>query len=220
MSSFLICQCEYKDLNEACQFCSDRSLQCGTKLSAKGARAYELAQQLSSLQREAGMVPFPDVSKLSAIASELERRFPAASVGEIYAMAKPTVENAIAVAAGQSRNDGFPSLFLVINDTASSILFPNSIVGDTTPNSLQHQIPSARHTPVQPENPFRTPATLPQQLQQTQQPVQTHRHHETTPYDMETWFNTFPTPGNAATTASTDFTQFQQLQVILVSVLT
>ena len=52
------------------------------------------------------MVPFPDVSKLSAIASELERRFPAASVGEIYAMAKPTVENAIAVAAGQSRNDG------------------------------------------------------------------------------------------------------------------
>jgi hypothetical protein len=53
------------------------------------------------------MVPFPDTSKLSAISAELERRFPHATVGEIYAMAKPTVENAIAVAAGQgSRNDG------------------------------------------------------------------------------------------------------------------
>lgn len=52
------------------------------------------------------MVPFPDVSKLSAIAGELEKRFPTATVGEIYAMAKPTVESAIAVAASQSRTDG------------------------------------------------------------------------------------------------------------------
>ena len=52
------------------------------------------------------MVPFPDVSKLSAIAAELEKRFPTATVGEIYAMAKPTVESAIAVAASHSRNDG------------------------------------------------------------------------------------------------------------------
>jgi hypothetical protein len=52
------------------------------------------------------MVPFPDTSKLSAIALELERRFPNASVGEIYAMAKPTVEGAVAVAAGGSRHDG------------------------------------------------------------------------------------------------------------------
>src|SRR5271169_5309784 len=132
MSSFLICQCEYKDLNEACQFCSDRSLQCGTKLSAKGARAYELAQQLSSLQREAGMVPFPDVSKLSAIAAELERRFPAASVGEIYAMAKPTVEGAIAVATGHSRTDGIPHKRLLLI-AAASMLFSNAQLGDTTP---------------------------------------------------------------------------------------
>ena len=56
------------------------------------------------------MVPFPDVSKLSAIAGELEKRFPTATVGEIYAMAKPTVESAIAVAASQSRTDGlFPA---------------------------------------------------------------------------------------------------------------
>ena len=82
-------------------------MECGTKLSAKGARAHELSQQLLILQREAGLVPFPDVSKLSAIAAELERRFPAASVGDIYAMAKPAVESAIAVSgAGQSRNDG------------------------------------------------------------------------------------------------------------------
>jgi hypothetical protein len=55
------------------------------------------------------MVPFPDTSKLSAIAGELERRFPSATVGEIYAMAKQPVESAIAVAAGQgSRNDGAP----------------------------------------------------------------------------------------------------------------
>ena len=85
---------------------------CGTKLSAKGARAYELSRQLELLQREAGMVPFPDVSKLSAIAAELERRFPSASVGEIYAMAKPTVENAIAVVASQSRPDGISWLVL------------------------------------------------------------------------------------------------------------
>jgi len=51
------------------------------------------------------MVPFPDVSKLSAIAAELEKRFPMATVGEIYAMAKPTVESALAVA--DSRQDGF-----------------------------------------------------------------------------------------------------------------
>jgi hypothetical protein len=51
------------------------------------------------------MVPFPDVSKLSAIAAELERRYPHASVGEIYAMAKPTVDGAVAVAAG-ARTDG------------------------------------------------------------------------------------------------------------------
>jgi hypothetical protein len=99
-------QCEYNDQHEACRFCADRSLQCGTKLSAKGARAHELSQQLLSLQREAGMVPFPDVSKLSAIAGELEKRFPTATVGEIYAMAKPTIESAVAVAASQSRTDG------------------------------------------------------------------------------------------------------------------
>jgi hypothetical protein len=59
------------------------------------------------------LVPFPDVSKLSAIASELERRFPIASVGEIYAMAKPTVENAMAVATGQPRNEGVLWIFKV-----------------------------------------------------------------------------------------------------------
>lgn len=81
-------------------------------MSAKGARAHELSQQLLSLQREAGMVPFPDVSKLSAIAAELEKRFPTATVGEIYAMAKPTVESAIAVAASHSqRNDGLIPAF-------------------------------------------------------------------------------------------------------------
>lgn len=106
LSGFRSLQCEYNDQHEACRFCADRSLQCGTKLSAKGARAHELSQQLLSLQREAGMVPFPDVSKLSAIAAELEKRFPTATVGEIYAMAKPTVESAIAVAASHSRNDG------------------------------------------------------------------------------------------------------------------
>lgn len=57
------------------------------------------------------MVPFPDVSKLSAIAGELERRFPTASVGEIYAMAKPTVEGAVAVAAGNSRNEGIVFIY-------------------------------------------------------------------------------------------------------------
>ena len=86
-------------------------MQCGTKLSAKGARAHELSQQLLSLQREAGMVPFPDVSKLSAIAAELEKRFPMATVGEIYAMAKPTVESALAVA--DSRQDGFVLLAFI-----------------------------------------------------------------------------------------------------------
>lgn len=81
-------------------------MKCGTKLSAKNARAHELSQQLLALQKEAGMVPLPDVSRLSAIASELERRFPIASVGDIYAMAKPAVESAMAVVAGQTRNDG------------------------------------------------------------------------------------------------------------------
>ena len=76
-------------------------------MSAKGARAHELSRQLAALQREAGMVPFPDVSKLSAIAAHLETRYPAATIGEIYAMARPAVENAIAVqVAGGSRNDG------------------------------------------------------------------------------------------------------------------
>ena len=58
------------------------------------------------------MVPFPDVSKLSAIAAELERRFPAASVGEIYAMAKPTVESAMAVVVGNSRTDGKSFIYI------------------------------------------------------------------------------------------------------------
>ena len=109
------------------------------------------------------MVPFPDVSKLSAIAAELERRFPTASVGEIYAMAKPTVETAVVVAAGQPRNDGI-SLPLASLTLASSVLFSNPILGDATPKSIQNQIPSARHTPVQ-EIPFGLPSSISQQPQ-------------------------------------------------------
>ena len=157
------------------------------------------------------MVPFPDVSKLSAIAAELERRFPTASVGEIYAMAKPTVESAVVVAVGQSRNDGI-SLSLSSRILASSVLFSNPILGDTTPKSIQNQIPSARHTPVQ-EIPFGRPSSISQQPQPQPQPqpqtVQ-HQQPEPTPYDMESWFNTFPAASsNQAPTTSTDFTQFQ-----------
>lgn len=155
------------------------------------------------------MVPFPDVSKLSAIAAELERRFPTASVGEIYAMAKPTVESAVAVAAGQSRTDGI-SLALSSLNPASSVLFSNPILGDTTPKSIQNQIPSARHTPVQ-EIPFIQPPSISQQPQSQPQPQQVQlQRPEATPYDMESWFNTFPATGsNQAPTTATDFTQFQ-----------
>ena len=226
MAQGLIGQCEYNDLSEPCRFCSDRSLQCGTKLSAKGARAHELSQQLASLQREAGLVPFPDVSKLSAIAGELERRFPNASVGQIYAMAKPTVESAIAVAAEQARNDGTslvrPSLTL-----APSMLFGPTIVGDTTPNSIQARTPSARHTPIQPEVPFRTPSTHPPQPQSKSLPLpQTNLHgqqvqfqpprqtEQSSTYDIDSWFNTFPsatvqTPQPQIPSTSTDFSPFQ-----------
>jgi hypothetical protein len=161
------------------------------------------------------MVPFPDVSKLSAIAGELERRFPAASVGEIYAMAKPTVEGAVAVAAGNSRNEGIVFILLLLT-IASSVLFSNPILGDTTPKSVQNQGQSARHTPVQQETPFRTPSALPPQPQPSHQPIHTHRHHENPPYDMETWFSTFPGPttDNAGPSTSTDFTQFQPIQVL------
>jgi hypothetical protein len=55
---------------------------------------------LQKLREEAGMLPFTDVSKLSAIALELERRFPGSSIAEIYAMAKEPVETAAAVQAG------------------------------------------------------------------------------------------------------------------------
>jgi len=169
-------KCQYSDPDEPCRFCSDRSLQCGTKLTAKGARAYELSQQLLSLQREAGMVPFPDTSKLSAIALELERRFPNASVGEIYAMAKPTVEGAVAVAAGGSRHD-------------ASILF-----GHRDAASL-HQLPPRD---VQFHH------TLPLQEQR--------RPSDTTPtYDMESWFDTFPT---THAPAGQDFTYQQQHEVV------
>lgn len=96
----------------------------------------------------------------------------------------------------------------------ASVRFSNPILGDTTPNSVQNQIPSARHTPVQSEIPFITPSSHPQQPQLSQQPIQVNRHPETTPYDMETWFNTFPSAGNPTPTPSTDFTQFQRVQVI------
>jgi len=46
------------------------------------------------------MIPFPDVSKLSAIALELERRYPGSSIGEIYAMAKEPVDSAAALSNG------------------------------------------------------------------------------------------------------------------------
>jgi hypothetical protein len=60
--------------------------------------------KLKKLREEAGMIPFPDVSKLSAIALELERRFPGSSVGEIYAMAKEPVDTATAVSSGLPPN--------------------------------------------------------------------------------------------------------------------
>ena len=73
------------------------------------------------------MVPFPDVSKLSAIAAELERRFPSASVGEIYAMARPTVEGAVAVAAGSTRNDGSTNVALLMKPQFSLRHIPSPI---------------------------------------------------------------------------------------------
>jgi hypothetical protein len=163
------------------------------------------------------MVPFPDVSKLSAIAGELERRFPTASVGQIYAMAKPTVESAIAVAAEHARNDRTSLVKSSLIFPASSMLFGQPILGDTPPNSIKAQTPSARHTPVQKEVPFRAPSTLPSQpqpqpltLPQTQtqtqlqpQQVQFPRRQtgQTSSYDIDSWFNTFP-PANLQTTQS------------------
>jgi hypothetical protein len=158
------------------------------------------------------MIPFPDVSKLSSIAIELERRFPTASVGEIYAMAKPTVEGAIAVAAGQSRNDGlylFPYLPLII---ASSVLFANHVLGSTTPKSIPSQLPSGRHTPA-PQPPFRMPSHTPQshtpQLQHQQIPSHPQQSETGGPsYDMESWFDTFPSTSTTAPASSSEFTQF------------
>jgi len=233
--AFLICQCEYNDLNEACRFCSDRSLQCGTKLSAKGARAHELSQQLLSLQREAGLVPFSDVSKLSSIAEALERRFPTASVGQIYAMAKPTVESAIAVAAEHARNDRTSPSLKSSLIPAASILFGQPLLGDTTPNSIRAQTPAARHAPAQPDVPFRTPSTHPSQppprsitIPQTQlQPQQVQfrprrQTEQTSSYDIDSWFNTFP-PANLQTpqplpSTSTDFFSSQVHPPILISI--
>jgi hypothetical protein len=173
------------------------------------------------------MVPFPDVSKLSAIAGELERRFPTASVGQIYAMAKPTVESAIAVAAEHARNDRTSLFNSSLIFPASSMLFGQPILGDTTPNSIRAQTPSARHTPVQKEVPFRAPSTLPSQpqpltLPQTQtqlQPQQVQfprrQSQQTSSYDIDSWFNTFP-PANLQTpqplpSTSTDFFSSQVL---------
>jgi len=105
---------------------------------------------------------------------------------------------------------------------ASSILFGQPILGDTTPNSIRAQTPSARHTPVQKEVPFRAPSTLPSQpqtltLPQTQtqlQPQQVQfrprrQTEQTSSYDIDSWFNTFP-PANVQTpqpltSTSTDF---------------
>lgn len=80
---------------------------------------------------------------------------------------------------------------------------------------MQNQGHSARHTPVQQEIPFRTPSSHPQQPQPSHQPIQVHRHHENPPYDMETWFSTFPGPStdNPGPSTSTDFPQFQPVQV-------
>jgi hypothetical protein len=170
------------------------------------------------------MVPFPDTSKLSAIAGELERRYPNASLGEIYAMAKPAVENALAVATGQPRSEG---IFFAPGELseAASVLFSAPILGDTAAaNSIHSQLNSARHTPVPPETAtFRqTPRLSSQRHPQPQpQPQAQHAHQlttrqpETTPYDIDSWFNTFPSSNTGGT--SSEFTSFQVRQSVSLS---
>ena len=168
------------------------------------------------------MVPFPDTSRLSAIAAELERRYPTASLGEIYAMAKPTVDNAVATAASQSHGEGIlcgkPKL-----NTAPSGLFANSILGDTA-TSIHSQQTSARHTPVsvQQDVNFGTTSVSPLGQPSQTQPEAQHSHHlphqpaETTPYDIESWFSsisTFP-PRNGSTLGSSDFSLFHVIAFV------
>jgi hypothetical protein len=100
------------------------------------------------------MVPFPDTSKLSAIAEELERRFPSATVGEIYAMAKQPVESAIAVAAGQgSRKDGVSlsskKLTFSISNLFSESTSERSICCDTQSTLICSRYSSTKGRPLQ-----------------------------------------------------------------------
>lgn len=131
-------------------------------------------------------------------------------------MAKPTVENAIAVAAGQgSRNDGV--FFLgEIDFLASIVLFANPQLSDPSV-AIHSQLSSARHTPVQKDTRFNRSPSQPHLIQshQQQQPQQlppSSRSAEGTPsYDMDSWFSTFPpqTQSQPQATDTSDFTQFQ-----------
>jgi hypothetical protein len=160
------------------------------------------------------MVPFPDVSKLSAIAAHLEQRYPNASIGEIYAMAKPTVENAIAVqVAGGNRNtrEFIENTILMI---ASAVLFRTPQMGEPLSRRLSFSRPISRKPSFGQESPQMTGSpSRPSQRQQRRPSQQlplpeplntTAAQPVTTPtYDLETWFN----PVSAQTTQTQSSSQ-------------
>jgi len=145
------------------------------------------------------MVPFPDVSKLSAVAAHLEQRYPNASIGEIYAMAKPTVENAIAVqVAGGNRNNR-SSLMKKILILASTVLLRGPQFGESIsrnsfspvisrrPSFNQDQIVQIRGSPSR-------SSRSQQQVPPQQLPLpDTHTPTGTPSYDLDSWFGPIAT---------------------------